>query len=221
MAAPVAKSPSAQVGTAAPTSSPARPVPVVGPSAAPGFETIAAPPTKPTPASGDGLSEERLLAAAVRSLRAQGDARSALLALDEYRTRFPQGRLLVEAEVLRVDALLSQGRRQEALATLDHLDVGGMPGGIERQLQRGELRVSAGRWQEAEADFDKVLARATVLSREQAERALWGRAQSRAHLGNPAGAAADAREYLRRFPKGRHAEQVEGLAPDHEAWPPR
>jgi outer membrane protein assembly factor BamD (BamD/ComL family) len=168
----------------------------------------------------DSLSEERLLAAAVRSLRAQGDARSALLALDEYGTRFPQGRLHMEAEVLRVDALLLQGRRQEALATADHLDVGRMPGGIDRQLQRGELRFSVGRWQEAEADFDGVLARSTGPTREQAERALWGRAQSRARLGNQAGAGADAQEYLRRFPKGRYAAPMERLAPQGEAVPP-
>jgi len=178
-------------------------------------------PAKAAPASVDGLSEERLLAAAVRSLRAQRDPKSALVALDEYRARFPQGRLLVEADILRVDALTALSRREEALATLDRLDLGGMPGGNERLLQRGELRAAAARWREAEGDFDEVLSRGRGQNRELAERALWGRAQSRARLGNKAGAGADAEEYLRRFPKGRFAAQAGGLLDADDPGSPR
>ena len=108
------------------------------------------------------ISEERLLAAAVRALRAENDPRLALSALDEYQARYPRGRMLVEAQVLRVDALSALKRNPEALRILDGLALAQMPGGIERQLQRGELRAGAGRYREAEADFSGVLARAPV-----------------------------------------------------------
>jgi hypothetical protein len=168
---------------------------------------VSAPP-KVVPPADNGLSEERLLAAAVRALRALNDARSALAALDEYQARYPHGRFSIEANVLRVDALTTLDRRGEALRTLDSLDVTRMPGGFERQVQRGELRASAGRWQEAIADFDSVLAHANARDENAAERALWGRAQGRLQLGDRAGARADATDYSRRFPSGRFAAQA-------------
>jgi hypothetical protein len=169
--------------------------------------TIASPrssATVRTPA-GDSLSEERLLAAAIRALRAKNDPRSALAALDEYRTHYSHGRLLVEAEVLRVDALAALENTPEALRILDGLDVAEMPGGLARQLQRGELRAAAGRYREAEADFANVLIRARSQDLEMLERALWGRAQSRAGRGDVKGARMDAQEYVQRFPAGRFA----------------
>jgi hypothetical protein len=144
-----------------------------------------------------------LLAAAVRALRAETDPRSALVALDEYRAHYPHGRLFVEAEVLRVDALFTLNETPEVLRVLDGLDFARMPGGLDRQLQRGQLRAAAGRHREAEADFASVLLRARNL--DLIERALWGRAQSRASLGDARGARLDASEYLRRFPNGRFA----------------
>lgn len=183
---------------------------------------IASPaPAKVSPAAVDNLSEERLLAAAVRSLRAQSDPQAALVALNEYRTRFPRGRLLVEADVLRVGALLALHREGEALDTLDHLDFSRMPGGIERQLQRGELRASVGRWQDAQNDFSHVLLRARNQDRDVTERALWGRAQSHARLGNKASASIDAKEYLRRFPNGRFAAQAKRLIDSDDLGPPQ
>jgi outer membrane protein assembly factor BamD (BamD/ComL family) len=155
------------------------------------------------PSPPHGLSEERLLAAAVRALRSQNDARSALAALDEYRTRYPQGRLSVEASALRASALVALDRRDEALRVLDGLDLAHVPGGFERQLQRGELRASVGRHQDATADFDAVLAR--VDHGDLAERALWRRAQSRLQGGDRAGAQRDAALYLQRHPTGQFA----------------
>jgi hypothetical protein len=143
------------------------------------------------------------LAAAVRALRAETDPRSALVALDEYRVHYPHGRLFVEAEVLRVDALFALNETPAVLRVLDGLDFAHMPGGLDRQLQRGQLRAAAGRHREAEADFASVLLQARSL--EVIERALWGRAQSRASLGDAQGARSDASEYLRRFPNGRFA----------------
>ena len=157
-----------------------------------------------TPA-GDSLSEERLLAAAVRALRAKTDPPSALAALDEYRNHYPHGRLFVEAEVLRVDTLAALKNTSEALRVLDGLDFAQMPGGLARQLQRAELRTAAGRYREAEADFANVLVRARSQDLDVLERALWGRAQSRRLLGDADGARTDANEYVRRFPSGRFA----------------
>jgi len=155
--------------------------------------------------TGDNLSEERLLAAAVRALRAKTDPPSALAALDEYRNHYPHGRLFVEAEVLRVDTLAALKNTSEALRILDGLDFAQMPGGLARQLQRGELRASVGRYREAEADFANVVKRARSQDLDVLERALWGRAQSRAGLGDADGARTDANEYVRRFPSGRFA----------------
>lgn len=185
--------------------------------AAPALATVETPappppaaPPRPSPPSTDGLSEERLLAAAVRSLRSHNDARSALAALDEYRTRHPHGRLSMEANALRASALLLLDRRDEALRTLDGLDLAHVPSGLEHHLQRGELRASAGRQQEAIADFDAVLAR--LGHGDFAERALWGRAQSRLAGGDRTGAQRDAALYLQRHPRGRFAAPAARLA---------
>ena len=157
------------------------------------------------PPAGDSLSEERLLAAAIRALRAKTDPPSALAALEEYRNHYPHGRLFVEAEVLRVDTLAALKNSSEALRVLDGLDFAQMPGGLARQLQRAEFRAAAGRYREAEADFDNILVRARSQDLDMLERALWGRAQSRASLGDADGARTDANEYVRRFPTGRFA----------------
>jgi hypothetical protein len=185
------------------------------PAPAPAATAPAAPPAPSRPpattvAAADGLTEERLLAAAVRSLRAKQDAPSALAALDAYQARYPQGRLFVEASVLRVDALTALHRQPEALRSLDELDLGRIPGGLERRLQRGELRAASGRLREALTDFDGVLAQA----REQdlVQRALGGRTQARQRLGDVAGARSDANEYLRRFPAGPFARQARDMA---------
>jgi hypothetical protein len=157
------------------------------------------------------LSEEGLLAAAARALRTQSDALSALRALDEYLARYPEGRLQVEAGVLRADAMTALRQPGEALRALDGLDFSQMSGGLERQLQRGDLRASAGRWREAEVDFAWVFSHVRAQDRDLSERALWGRARSRAHLGDQEGARLDAGEYLRRFPAGRFAAQAASL----------
>jgi outer membrane protein assembly factor BamD (BamD/ComL family) len=176
--------------------------PVTAPPPAP-------PPEKPVVDQGN-LTEERLLATAVRALRAQRDAASALVALDAYRNRYPQGRMSVEAAVLRVDALTALHRQAEALRYLDELDLTRMPGGLERRLQRGELRLASGRFHEALADFDGVLAQAR--EQELIQRALAGRTQARQRLGDIAGARSDAGEYLRRFPTGSFARQARDIA---------
>jgi len=186
-------------------------VPAPAPAAAATPNAPAPPrPQEKTVAPADGLSEERLLAAAVRALRAKRDPASALAALDAYQVRYPQGRMSVEASVLRVDALTALGRKSEALHSLDELDLGRVPGGLERRLQRGELRAASGRFREAIADFDSVLAQ--TRGTDAIERALAGRAKCRQRLGDGAAARADAIEYLQRFPSGPFAPRARDVA---------
>ena len=208
---PADREPLPATGSIAPAALPA--VVPEAPAPAPAAIALTTPPAPrrpPEKAAAEDLSEERLLAAAVRALRAKQDAGSALLALDAYRARYPQGRLFVEASVLRVDALTALHRQPEALRALDELDLNRMPGGLERRLQRGELRAASGRLQEAVADFDGVLSHAR--EQELLQRALGGRAQARQRLGDSAGARADAIEYLRRFPVGPFAPQARDLS---------
>jgi hypothetical protein len=203
---PLANSPGSTIGAAWPAPLPVAPAQAFAP---PVTAPPPALPEKPVVDQGN-LTEERLLATAVRALRAQHDAASALLALDAYRSRYPQGRMSVEAAVLRVDALTALHRQTEALRSLDELDLTRMPGGLERRLRRGELRLASGRFREALADFDGVLAQAR--EQELIERALAGGTQTRQRLGDLAGARSDAGEYLRRFPTGSFARQARDIA---------
>lgn len=61
---------------------------------------------------------------AARGLLARGDATGALARLDAYGRAYPRGRLALEAEVLRIDALDESGRsdaaRVRAEAFLQH-----------------------------------------------------------------------------------------------------
>jgi hypothetical protein len=183
-------------------------------------------PVTPRPAAAPPPSEQVLLARAIRSLRTARQPESALALLDEYLARFPRGSLLPEATRLRTEALLELGQKPAALAELSREPAGGMPGSEDERLVRGELRAAAGRWQEALADFDAVVrtrlahgpAVAAPISaklRDRSERALWGRASARSHLGDDAGARTDLQEYLRRFPRGRFAAQAAGLLGEH------
>lgn len=202
--------------------------PGAAPSAYPSaVATLASPPPRPATgvASGAraaGPSEQELLFRAVRSLRAEHRPESALLALDEYAARFRHGSLAPEAARLRTEVLLALGEKPAALAELDRDLASGSAGGEEHRLVRGELHALAGRWKEALQDFDAVvlvrLAHATAAGpppsaklRDHLERALWGRASARSHVGDSPGATSDLREYLRLFPEGRFAAQAARL----------
>ncbi len=162
-------------------------------------------------------SEQTLLARAVRSLRSERQPERALAALDEYAARYPNGNLLPEAKRLRTEVLLALGQKGAALAELSRDQADGSAGGEERRLVRGELRAAEARWAEALEDFDAVVraraatGTATGKVRARFERALWGRASARSHLGDDAGARADLQECLRRFPQGRFAAQAAHL----------
>jgi hypothetical protein len=62
------------------------------------------------------LKRELAAVDAARATLARGDARKALSLLDAYAQNHPHGRLELEAEVLRIDALARSGRRDAAKA---------------------------------------------------------------------------------------------------------
>jgi hypothetical protein len=57
-----------------------------------------------------GLAEELAALDAARSLLTRGDSTAALVRLDAYNRTYPKGRLRLEAEVLRIDALNKNGQ---------------------------------------------------------------------------------------------------------------
>lgn len=78
---------------------------------------VAAPSAVSTPkpvASAQGLSAELAALDSARSALAGGDASGALGDLDAYARNFPHGKLGLEAEVLRIDALAKSGQTAAA-----------------------------------------------------------------------------------------------------------
>jgi hypothetical protein len=119
---PVAVAPAARatVAVAAPLAPPA---PAVEPAIAPVPEArpthAAHTPARPSAAPRSTLTHELAALDAARSTLAGGDARSALALLDIYEDSFPHGRLELEAEVLRIDALAKSGRPEAARRRAD------------------------------------------------------------------------------------------------------
>ena len=175
-----------------------------------------APEAPVTPAMPSPIAvEQALLGDILKLLRTEHNPKAALALLDEHAKRFPETVLAPEAWMFRAEALLGMGRKAEALSVLDGLPLASMPSRNERLALRGELRSAAGRWQEAREDFEGPLSALKsgidARSREVVERALWGRASARSHLGDEAGARADLVLYLREFPSGRFSTQAAAL----------
>ena len=172
---------------------------------APGSPPLSPPPVALAPPP----SEAAVLAEAIRKLRIDGDAAAAVTLLDNHRSSFATSVLRPEASAVRIEALLKLGHIHAALSDLDHLPLGSVPRRDEWQVVRGELRATAGRWPDAEADFAAVLTgRSGDIQGDLTERALWGRAVARSRRGDVVGARSDCKEYLRRFPGGRFAGQA-------------
>jgi hypothetical protein len=77
--------------------------------------------TEPAPVAAPGrgdaaLAAERRLLDIARTALTRGDAQGALSAIANHAHDFPQGELAEDRDVLRVQALLGVGRREEALA---------------------------------------------------------------------------------------------------------
>jgi len=73
-----------------------------------------APRVEPKAHSASALAAELGALDAARSRLAAGDAVSALSLLDDYSRAYPRGRLVLEAEVLRIDALAKSGQMAQA-----------------------------------------------------------------------------------------------------------
>lgn len=185
------------------------PAPVAPVRAAPRARSQAARPVEaPPPADAPIVVESRMLADALAALRQRHEPQQALRALDAYERRFPAGALAPEAAAARIDALLALGRRGQALERLDGLQLERLPRGAELRVLRGELRAGRGRLDEAVSDFSAVLA-LSAAPPAVVERALYGRGSCRSRLGDAAGARADLREVIRRFPTGALAGAAE------------
>jgi hypothetical protein len=220
--------PSVSSPPAAPPPAPPLPPPSMEPGAvpqepgahpsAPESSSYVAPPTtlEDEPVARPTLrSEPRLLADALASLHAKGDAKGALALLAEHRRRFPTGALRSEARVAEVEALLSLERRSDALRVLDGLLIEGMPRAAELGVLRAELRAQAGRCADAIVDFDRCGA-VGGCSPEAQERALFGLASCRRKLGQNAAARAALERYLLRFPRGWRSEAVRRALAEQE-----
>ena len=77
-------------------------------------------PDEPPPAIDELASEVSSLDEARRHLL-QGDSVGALAAIDRYRATWPNGRLGLEAAVLRIEALVRAGQNAEARALANAL----------------------------------------------------------------------------------------------------
>jgi hypothetical protein len=171
----------------------------------------------PAPVAPSAIAvEQTLLSRAMRTMRDSDDARTALALLAQHAEQFPEGALIPEATMLRIEALLALGRRGEALSVLDRAKIASLPNRDEQLVVRGELRAAKGRWREAKQDFDRALRdgrmpAASARARDLQERALWGRAAARSRLGDQDGARADLSLYLRHFPGGQFARSATSL----------
>ncbi|HVR18178.1 MAG TPA: hypothetical protein VMS65_00735 [Polyangiaceae bacterium] len=111
--AAVAVAQPAEPAVPAPRAAPPPPVAPVETSEAPPPD-VPAPKADARAASSGVLSAELGLLDVARSKLGGGDARGALVVLDEYARTFPRGRLGLEAEVLRIDALSRAGETAAA-----------------------------------------------------------------------------------------------------------
>jgi hypothetical protein len=174
------------------------------PEARPSSAAFPAP--APVQSSELGL-EAASLERALTGLRGGGSERAAraLPQLERHLQLFPNGALVLEARVARVDALLQLGRRADARRELSTLPIDRIGRKSELLLIRAELRADED-CHAALADFDALLAQ--PLSGPFAERARFGRGACLLRLGDKAGAERDFQLYLERYPNGRFAAQI-------------
>jgi hypothetical protein len=192
---------------AQPSEAPAAAAPAPAPEPEARVAQPARPARRPAP---EIAAEADLLHQALLASRNAHDDHGALVLLDSYQARFPHGALAWEASAMRAQVLLRLGDRGGALAILDRLPFFeiGQPAGLV--VTRGELRSLAGRCNEALLDFDLALRTASRLEAPERARAIYGRASCRARTGDTAGAEQDRQRYLREFPEGPAAENLQG-----------
>jgi tetratricopeptide (TPR) repeat protein len=147
----------------------------------------------------------RWLAEALHSLRSNHAPNAALALLDRHAAELGRSAFVHEAMLLRVEALLSLKRSDEALDLLDGKVLSNLASSRALLLTRAELRAAAGRWADSLSDFDLLLARA----QRPDEQALYGRAVCRSRMGDKLGSQADFELYQRQFPNGDHIGEVQ------------
>ena len=172
---------------------------------------------RPQAAESKLAMETRLIRGAIIRLRRERDPAGALAQLDDYLARFPRGTLSAEARGARVDALLLLDRRQDALAALTGLPLGDSARDQELRTIRGELR-SAVDCTQALADFDSVLrspdGAGSAVDSAVMERAFHGTVVCHLRAGQVTKARQEADRYLRQFPLGRFAAEMEQARDD-------
>jgi hypothetical protein len=138
--------------------------------------------------------------------RATRDPTTCLGLLDEYAERFPRGVFRVEAELIRLDALLRAGRSADALRLLDRWQQGEfaeLARPRELSVLRRELLAGEGRCAEALAgDVD------TGGDSALDERWLYLRGVCHGRSGAVSTARQEFQEYLRKYPQGRFVSEV-------------
>lgn len=156
--------------------------------------------------------EDRMLDVASRQL-ADKELDAALLTLDIYLTQYGHdGGRRFEALLMEVQILRKQEREGDALDELDDFQIPLRE--AELLVNRGELRMGAGRNKEAFIDFNGAL-KNKKLKRTIHERALFGRGMSRLKVGDSNRARSDLRQYCELYPTGRFiktAAQIAGVS---------
>jgi hypothetical protein len=138
----------------------------------------------------------KYLSEAIHALRVERSPGTALFLLDRHATQLSKSAFAHEALLLRVEAMLALGRKDEVLRLLDGAALTDVAASRSLLVTRGELRAAANRCADGLGDFDLVLARSKQADRQ----ALFGRAMCRNKLGDSAGAQADVERYRREFP---------------------
>ncbi len=166
-----------------------------------------APAASDSSAEGADFGEWALLSAALEQVKAR-DYERALETLKQHETRYPHGVLENEIRLTKLSALTKSGRMGEALSILESTTLTG-PRMLDMLVLRGELRTHAGRYEPGADDFGRALLAHPRADLE--ERALYGRAVCRAHLGDRQGARRDAHEYLAKYAGERRASEVQRI----------
>jgi hypothetical protein len=151
-------------------------------------------PAKPAQESAQPADEteaSRLLANAIRLMRAEGQPQVALALLDRQATRLNESPYRHEAVLIRVEVLLALKRDADLLRLLDGMPLADVAASRTLLVTRGRLRAAAKRCAEALADFDRALAEPGRKDKQ----ALLGRALCREALGDAEGARADRERY--------------------------
>lgn len=92
-------------------------------------------PALPASADDDALARELALLDDAR-VQVTHEPKTALATLDRHRTAFPRGALKLEADVLRVEALLRLGRRADAMRLATSLEKADREGLVQDRLKR-------------------------------------------------------------------------------------